>query len=475
MKLLKLSAPLILAVIALAVAIPLGVLAYVPAAPSTVAVSLLGSAAVVLVAALCVEPAQGQRLQAHHQFGRAGDDVDVEREYKEVQANLKAVGDDLRRYAESSEKELKAQAQLSEETKASVDKLLTTQGELNARLQSAEQRLVEMNTNGGQRGVPKSMGECFLEADGFQEFAARASGGGKFSFSAPVKAAITSLDTSAGSLIEPTKVGLIQPAQQRLFIRDLLNWGRTTSNSIEYVRETGFTNNADVVSENPTNPKPQSDIAFEPDSAPVATIAHWVPASRQVLSDVAMLQSYIDGRLRYGLKLKEEAQLLKGSGVGLNISGLYTQASAFANPGVTVQGETAIDRLRIALLQVTLAEYEADGIVLSPIDWTSIELTKDKNLNYLLSTAAGLVFPALWGRPVVATTSMDVGDYLVGSFRQGAQGWDREDVSVTVSTEDRDNFVKNMVTILCEERVGLTVYRPESFVKGDFDGLPASA
>lgn len=474
MKLLKLSAPLILAVIALAVAIPLGVLAYVPAAPSTVAVSLLGSAAVVLVAALCVEPAQGQRLQAHHQFGRAGEEVDVEREYKEVQASLKAVGDDLRRYAESSEKELKAQAQLSEETKASVDKLLTAQGELNARLQSAEQRLVDVSA-AGHRAAPKSMGECFLEADGFQDFASRAASGAKSSFSAPVKAAITSLDSSAGSLIEPTRIGLIQPTQQRLFIRDLLSWGRTTSNSIEYVRETGFTNNADVVSENPTNPKPQSDITFEPDSATVATIAHWIHASRQVLSDAPMLQSYIDGRLRYGLKIKEEAQLLKGSGVGLNISGLYTQASNFLNPGVAVQGETFIDRLRIALLQVTLAEYEADGIVLSPVDWASIELTKDKNLNYLLTTAGGLAVPALWGRPVVATTSMDVSDYLVGSFRQGAQGWDREDVSVTVSTEDRDNFVKNMVTILCEERVGLTAYRPESFVKGDFDGLPATA
>jgi len=83
--------------------------------------------------------------------------------------------------------------------------------------------------------------------------------------------------------------------------------------------------------------------------------------------------------------------------------------------------------------------------------------------------------PGLWSRPVVPTQAMDAGDYLVGSFQQGAQGWDREDISVTVSTEDRDNFVKNMVTILCEERVGLSVYRPEAFVKGDFSGLPASA
>lgn len=399
---------------------------------------------------------------------------DVEQNISAINASLKQVGDQLRAQAESSEKEIKAHAKLSEETKASVDKLLITQGELQARLQAAEQHMVALEEGGG-REAPKSMGQAFVDAEGFEAFAARASGGGKGSFTAPVKAAITSLDSSGGTLIEPQRVGLIQPAQQRLFLRDLLSWGRTTSNAIEYVRETGFTNNANVVSENPTDPKPESDLAFELASAPVATIAHWVRASRQVLSDVAMLQSYIDGRLRYGLKLKEEEQLLKGSGVGLNLNGLYTQASAYSNPGVTVQAETAIDRLRIALLQVNLAEYEADGIVLSPIDWAMIELTKTTDNQYLFTTPTGLAVPGLWGRPVVPTKAMDAGEYLVGSFQQGAQGWDREDVSVTVSTEDRDNFVKNMVTILCEERVGLTVYRPEAFVKGDFDGLPASA
>ncbi|HSH43859.1 MAG TPA: phage major capsid protein, partial [Arenicellales bacterium] len=207
----------------------------------------------------------------------------------------------------------------------------------------------------------------------------------------------------------------------------------------------------------------------------VATIAHWIRASQQVLADAGMLQSYINGRLMYGLKLKEEQQLLKGSGVGLNLEGIYTQASAYSNPGVTVQAETRIDRLRLAMLQVTLAEYDADGIVINPIDWTAIELTKTTDNAYLFATPRGLAAPGLWGRPVVATQAMDSDDFLVGAFQMGAQGWDREDASITVSTEDRDNFVKNMVTILCEERLGLTVYRPEAFVKGDFTGLPASA
>ncbi|ELK4864173.1 phage major capsid protein [Pseudomonas aeruginosa] len=398
----------------------------------------------------------------------------IEQEYQQVQADLKKVGDDLRTYAEQSEKELKAHSKLSEETKASVDKLLVSQGELQARLQAAEQLMAKLEKGGGRIVAPESMGETFIAAEGYDAWAARAAGGAKGSFTVPVKAAITSLTGSAGDLIQPQRVGMVLPTQQRLFVRDLLAWGRTTSNSIEYVRETGFTNNAAPVSENPQNPKPESDITFELDTDPVDTIAHWVRASRQVLSDAPMLASYIDGRLRYGLKLKEEMQLLKGSGVGLNLNGLYTQASIYANPGVVVQAETAIDRLRLALLQVTLAEYDADGIVLSPVDWAAIELTKDKNNNYVFATPTGLAVPGLWGRPVVASKSMDIGDFLTGSFQQGAEGWDREDVSVTVSTEDRDNLVKNMVTILCEERVGLSVFRPEAFVKGDFDGLPAS-
>lgn len=428
----------------------------------------------IVASAFFVKQGATTRHMAHRQFGRVGEDSDIEKEYKEVQSSLKKVNDQLKTFAEEAQQQIKSHAKLSEETKANVDKLLVTQGELQARLQASEQLLAKLESGGGDPAAPKSLGEHFINADGFEAFAQRGASGQKLSFSTNIKAAITSLDSSAGDLIVPQRLGMILPVTQRLFLRDLLSWGRTTSSSLEYVRETGFTNNADVVSENPSDPKPESDLTFELDSAPVATIAHWVRASRQVLADAAMLASYIDGRLRYGLKLKEEAQLLKGSGVGLNINGIYTQASTYSNPGVTVQAETAIDRLRIAMLQVTLAEYDADGIVLSPIDWTTIELSKTTDNAYLFATPRGLAAPGLWGRPVVATKAMDADDFLVGSFQQGAQGWDREDVSVTVSTEDRDNFVKNMVTILCEERVGLTVYRPEAFVKGDFTGLPVS-
>lgn len=390
----------------------------------------------------------------------------IEQEYKQVSADLKQVGDDLKTYAEQSQKEIKAFGAMQEETKTRVDEMLVKQGELNARLQAAEQALAD--GNGGKTVAElKTMGQRVTASEGFEANAARIASA-KGSFSVPVQAAITSDPASGGDLVDPMRVpGIVRPGEQRLFIRDLLNFGRTMSNSVEYVKETGFTNSADVVSENPSGGKPESDLTFDLSSAPVATIAHWIHASKQILSDAGMLQAYIDGRLRYGLKLKEEAQLLKGSGVGLNINGLYTQATAYANPGVTVTEDSMIDRLRIAMLQVQLAEYAADGIVLNPIDWATIELTKDTQGRYIFANPTMMAGPSLWGLPVVATQSLDQNEFLTGAFQMGAQAWDREDASVMISTEDRDNFVKNMVTILCEERVGLTVYRPEAFVKGD--------
>ncbi|ATW62299.1 major capsid protein [Pseudomonas phage Psp6] len=390
----------------------------------------------------------------------------IDEEYKEIQANLKKVGDDLKVHSEASKAAVEQHVQLSKETKESVDKLYAEQTQLKADLKVAEQLLAKLDSGEGKTRKSASLGELFIAAEGLEEFCGRAAGGAKASFTMPIKAAITSLPGSAGVNIQPDRLGMVLPLQQRLFIRDLLAAGTTTSNALEFVRESGFTNNANVVSENPTNPKPESDITFELDSVPVATIAHWVRASRQVLSDIPMLRGYIDGRLRYGLKLKEELQLLKGSGVGLNITGIETVAQNYVNPGVVVAGETAIDRLRIAMLQVTLAELDPDGIVLSPIDWTAIELLKDGELRYLFTQPQGVATPTLWGKPVVPTQAQDAGDFLVGSFQQGAQIWDREQINVTVSTEDRDNFVKNMVTILCEERVGLTIYREEAFVKG---------
>lgn len=271
---------------------------------------------------------------------------------------------------------------------------------------------------------------------------------------------------SAGSLIQPMQIpGIIMPGLRRLTIRDLLAQGRISSNALEYVREEVFTNNADVVAEKAL--KPESDITFSKQTANVKTIAHWVQASRQVMDDAPMLQSYVNNRLMYGLALKEEGQLLNGDGTGDNLEGLNKVATAY-DTSLNATGDTRADIIAHAIYQVTESEFSASGIVLNPRDWHNIALLKDNEGRYIFGGPQAFTSNIMWGLPVVPTKAQAVGTFTVGGFDMASQVWDRMDATVEVSREDRDNFVKNMLTILCEERLALAHYRPTAIIKGTF-------
>ncbi|TAA12472.1 phage major capsid protein [Pseudoxanthomonas winnipegensis] len=461
MKSMKLSATFYLAVLALVAAVPLFTGAFTHLDGPGIAISVIVALAIVGAAATMIEPSAVRQFRAHTQFGDAGEDV--EKAYKQVSADLKTVGDQLKAHAEQVNKQIERNGEMSQETRAKVDELLVKQGELQARQNEVEQRLAAAN-QGDEQGGEESAGN--LVSSFLTDKGVNSSFRGSQRIQVP-RAAITSVTGSGGALVSPDRQrGIVAPPEQRLTIRDLVAPGTTSSNSVEYVRETGFTNAARPVAE--TTPKPYSEITFELDNAPVRTIAHLMKASRQILDDAPALASYIDARARYGLLLAEEIQFLLGNGTGVNILGIVPQAQAFVAPsGVVVTLEQRIDRVRLALLQAELAEFPSDGVVLNPIDWAAIELTKDTTGRYIISSPAEGATPRLWRRPVVETKAMAQNDFLVGAFRLGAQVFDRQEIEVLVSTENDKDFENNMVTIRAEERLAFAVYRPEAFVTGD--------
>ncbi|KQW22844.1 hypothetical protein ASC80_05750 [Afipia sp. Root123D2] len=274
--------------------------------------------------------------------------------------------------------------------------------------------------------------------------------------------------TSAGTSLVPGHrlPGIIAPAQRVMTVRDLIAPGKTGLASIEYVKETGYTNNARPVTEGQT--KPTSELTFNMVTTPVRTIAHLFDASLQILADSDTLASYINVRARYGLTLKEEDQLLWGSGTGQNLHGILPQATEF-DTGLRKTGDTKIDLLRRAILQVRQAEYRASGIILHPDDVADIETTKDDNGRYIYINVVEGGTSVMWKLPIVETTAMPTGEFAVGAWNIAAQVFDRQQAVLEVSTEHAENFAKNMCTFRCEERLALAVYRPESFVHGEFD------
>lgn len=391
----------------------------------------------------------------------------MELETKEMLTKaLAKLGDEVKEAGEKALAEAKKHGDMYAADKPKVDEMLVKQGELQARLLEVEQKAARRGVIEAQ--VAQSLGAQFVNSPAFKAWI---DGGGirsmQSAFVHNIKAAITELgqpttNTTTIGVAPDMQPGIVTLPMRRLTVRDLITPGRTGSNAIQYVRETGFTNNAATVSE--TVLKPESTITYELVQSAVVTIAHWIKASKQILDDFAQLQSSIDGRLRYGLGYVEETQLLKGSGAGNNLNGIYTQATAYSAP-IVVAKANKIDVLRLMLLQAELALYPSTGIVLNPADWAAIELTKSTTGEYIFANPQNLAQPGLWGRPVVSTPAMTVDTSLVGAFKLGAQLFDREDANVVVSTENSDDFVKNLVTVRCEERLGLATYRPEAFIK----------
>ena len=387
-----------------------------------------------------------------------------------MSAELEKASSEFSAKAESALGEAKKAGTLSAETKAAVDEmalkfntLTEAEKQLKAQLGELEQEFARIPTQ-ASAAQRETLGGTVIKSEALAEFAKSIQGNRRVSV--PVNAALLSTGVAEG-VVEPQRLpGIDVMPKQRLFIRDLIAPGRTTSPAIFWVQQTGFTNAARVVAENTT--KPYSDIAFDTKITPVTTIAHMFKASKQILDDFAQLQSTIDAEMRYGLKYAEESEILFGDGTGVHLHGIVPQAQAYS-AAFEPDAMTQIDQLRLAMLQSQLARLPASGHVLHFTDWAKIELTKDTLGRYIIGNPLSLAGPTLWGLPVVATElAAFLGKFLTGAFQTGAQIFDREDANVVISTENADDFEKNMISIRCEERLALAVKRPEAFIYGTF-------
>ena len=261
--------------------------------------------------------------------------------------------------------------------------------------------------------------------------------------------------------------GYFTEPERDIHVRDLLAVAPAPSAAVEYVRRTGNRWIADVQSAEGAEKEEQA-LTFEVVQETAKTIAHYIPVSKQILNDDSQLRSYIDNELGYGLRLKEDQQLLYGTGLSGQITGLMidtgVQEYDAADGPAT---DTPADVLRRAMTRLRNLYFRPSGIVLNPFDWEEIELTKDGEERYIwFFGPQGIAGPSLWRLPVIDTPAIQQGEYLVGDFRIGATLWEHENPSVSVGWVN-DQFVKNTLTILGEERILFSRQLPRAFVRGD--------
>lgn len=270
-------------------------------------------------------------------------------------------------------------------------------------------------------------------------------------------------------------------------VRDLFPAERTSAAMLYGIRETGYTNRAAVVPERtaadgsypPTGGstdvyglKPKSELTIVPKTYPLATIAHIMYVHKQTLEDEPRMRGILDRDMIDGVKMAEDDQILWGDGVEPNLTGLMN------TDGIQIYNASTSDRksaqIRRAATRAILAYFQPTGVVMHPFDWEEIELETDANGQYTVAISVAVGGEKrVWRLNVVDSPAMQQGKSLVGAFGTGAKLYDRESVNIQISTENRDLFERNAYTLRAEERLGLVVDRPESFVVVNFANFVA--
>ena len=271
---------------------------------------------------------------------------------------------------------------------------------------------------------------------------------------------VLTIDRVPGITVEP---------RQQLKVRDLLSASPTTMQVVDFVKVSQPMTIGSPAPEAST--KFENQLNFQSISEKVRLIATWIPATRQVLDDLADLSFFILNTMPYYVNLGEEQQLLSGDGTGENLHGLIPQSTPF-QLSLLVGTSNSIDYIARAIEQITAAkELDPTFVILHPNNWWNMRVMKDSLGHYILGDPASNVRPSLFGLDVVYTTSMAPNQFLVGTGNPiAAEIKDRMEMQVEISTEHSTYFVQNMIAIRAEKRLALLTKRPGSFVFGSFAG-----
>lgn len=280
---------------------------------------------------------------------------------------------------------------------------------------------------------------------------------------------MTTTNSFTGEVIPAQYVpGIKYDPTRPVHVRQLIPQGSTSSDVIRFVKETAYDNGASTKAEGATLNESDFDLtAFD---ANVRKIGTYFRISEEMLADTPQLVSYLAARAPEKLLTVEDTQLLSGNGTAPNLSGIITDATAFAAGAFAdaVNAANEFDVLTVAINQLALVNYRPDYIMLNPTDFHKILLLKATTNEYLKDQVYMGLQPQFLGIPVVINTAIPAGDYLVGNFALGTQMWVRENLSLEFFREDGTNVRDGFVTVRLVERIALSNYLPLAFVTGDF-------
>jgi len=213
--------------------------------------------------------------------------------------------------------------------------------------------------------------------------------------------------------------------------------------------------------------KPQVEYKAELKTAVESTIAAWQKIGRQTLTNVRGLSSFIQMVMVADLLIKEDDELLNGTGSNGRVQGFLQSASAPTAFGLTIPSPQIYDVIAGSAAKLAGLNYTANFALVNPVDYWRMVTLKDQENAYLQNIIYNASSSSLnvFGIPVFPTTAITAGNFVVGDSRY-VMPMQREGISLRFFDQDDKNVQENLITARIEERILQAVYRTDAFIGG---------
>jgi len=270
-------------------------------------------------------------------------------------------------------------------------------------------------------------------------------------------AAVMDIPSSVSGATTQIEKEVIPGYRRELLIADLFSTEQISGNAVTFYSESSTVEGGpDIVAEGAKKPM-MSFVDPTAKTVSLSKIASYMKETDELIEDTPWLADAINQRGMYQHQLKVEdflvAQLLGTSGVQ---TGTGVGADDIFKAATNVKLQTGLP---------------ADAVVVNPADYQTMRLAKDQNGQYYgggyfygqYGQGGIIEQPSIWGLRTVVSAAVPAGEAIVGAFRLGAEILKKGGVTVDIANQNEDDFLKNLVTILIEERIALAVRRPAAF------------
>jgi len=185
--------------------------------------------------------------------------------------------------------------------------------------------------------------------------------------------------------------------------------------------------------------KPQMDTDYTERTIQAVKIAVWEKFSEETLYDFPAFVSECMRIMLSRVRLKEESTILGG-----------VSLPAYTLSGFKVATPNYFDAIVAAYTQVASASgmsFRPNALILNPVDFSTILSAKATDGSYLFEE----IERRLPNLQIIQSTNVTAGNFVIGDFNyMHIRDWQPAEISVGWVNDD---FTKNLVTVVAEERV----------------------